>query len=635
MALKRLGVEVDHLFACDVDKHAKATIMANFPPKTWYDDLTTRDNATAPKADVYIAGFPCQPFSMAGLKGGFDDKRGRGNIFFRVRDYIQAAQPKVFVLENVSGLVSIDGGRYFQAICQSLEDLGTYNIMHKILNTQDHGVPQNRKRIYFLGLRKDVDQHTFQWPENLPRRPIGEFLDPAEGPVNARMLPPTSSGTAHANVKTTIKELKAKGHSPFEEDWIVDCDSSPYRFKYVKDTTPCLTCSRSAGHWVTSRGRRMNLNEMLRLQGMITLAEGFKKVVSDRQLGKQIGNAMSCNVLERLFVRVLPSVGLAPPGVLVDRWEAQGLPLGRLSLLMTQPTASQKEPGTPKRSAKAARAGNSSMVTPERRRSKPSQQSDSMATPPTKRRRTSAADLEDDVFMASTGRKPVATPAMKPPAVRRLRALTTEEELQERPMPNVSLEALFEQRRSMLAQDTDIARNPRRGNVEARRISVETVNSSQSPATELLSQSTTLSSQLSRASQPTLLFTQSQSSDDSASQQPSQQPSSQVQDPVEALESQGQRFARAARPSTQQQQQEQEEEEQQQEQSLVVEDHPKTPRTPPAKWACSLDRALVTSAEKAPSKAGRFGQFLRDSRGRFVSAAATNTETAAASTRTG
>merc|ERR1719203_1677231 len=85
-----------------------------------------------------------------------------------------------------------------------------------------------------------------------------------------------------------------------------------------------MTCSRAAGHWVTSRGRRMTKTEMLRLQGMRTPTGGFEVAVSDTQLGRQIGNAMSCNVLERLFVRLLPAAGLAHAERLTDRWQVAG-----------------------------------------------------------------------------------------------------------------------------------------------------------------------------------------------------------------------------------------------------------------------------------------------------------------------
>mmetsp|Transcript_35378 Transcript_35378/g.82160 ORF Transcript_35378/g.82160 Transcript_35378/m.82160 type:complete len:370 (-) Transcript_35378:93-1202(-) len=325
MALRNLGIEVDHLFSCDVDSHVKKTIMANFPPKVFYDDLTKRDNTSAPKADLYVAGFPCQPFSTAGLQQGFKDVKGRGEIFFHVRDYIDHGRPRVFVLENVSGLVKINGGKYFQAIMASLEALGGYNIYSQVLDTKEHGIPQSRRRVYIVGIKKDCDRGTFAFPEPVQLPSIERFLEPRPTRPPASALPPESQGTARKNVRQALKELVEKGHNPMKESFVVDCDSSPYRMKYAKDVSPCITCSRGAGHWVTSRMRRMTKPEMMRLQGMTP--ENFKVVVSENQLGKQIGNAMSVNVLERLFVRVLPAAGLVDRRALADRWASEVPPV--------------------------------------------------------------------------------------------------------------------------------------------------------------------------------------------------------------------------------------------------------------------------------------------------------------------
>jgi len=227
------------------------------------------------------------------------------------------------VLENVSGLMKIDGGCYFQEIMESLELLGTYNVQAKILDTKEHGVPQSRRRIYFVGIKKSCDRGTFEYPEPMPKPSIERFLQRRSGKVDETQLPPVSQGTARANVKRALKELKANGADPLNKPWIVDCDSSGPRMKYTLDVSPCLTCSRAGGHWITNRGRRMTKTEMMRLQAMHTPAEGFKVAVSDAQLGKQIGNAMSVNVLERLFVRLLPAAGLVPASSLQDRWAVQ------------------------------------------------------------------------------------------------------------------------------------------------------------------------------------------------------------------------------------------------------------------------------------------------------------------------
>merc|ERR1719264_2512066 len=141
--------------------------MANYPPKIFFDDLTKRDNSKAPAADLYVAGFPCQPFSTAGLQQGFSDVRGRGEIFWHVRDYLEQKKPRMFMLENVSGLV-------------------------KIMDTKEHGIPHSRRRIYFIGISKRHDDGSFKWPEPVARPSIELFLDPQGKKQSAEgNLPPT------------------------------------------------------------------------------------------------------------------------------------------------------------------------------------------------------------------------------------------------------------------------------------------------------------------------------------------------------------------------------------------------------------------------------------------------------------
>jgi len=318
-AIRNLGVKYEHAFSCDICKFARATIEANFPAKRMYEDLTKRDNSTAPAVDVYIAGFPCQPFSSAGLRQGFEDLRGRGTIFFDVRDYIDKKRPKIFLLENVRGLQSINKGSYFQAIMESLEKLGNYNITVDLMDTKKHGIPHHRVRTYIVGIRGDVDKGTFAFPEPIPCPPIERFLEPRPSRWFAsRALPPATQTNARKNVVSTKRALRRQGSDPSDEDIIIDCDSTPRFYKWMEGVSPCITCGRRNGHWVTSRGRRFLKTEMMRLQGMDPTK--FKVVVSDSRLGHQLGNTMSVNVLERLLCRALPAAGLARAGALRDRW---------------------------------------------------------------------------------------------------------------------------------------------------------------------------------------------------------------------------------------------------------------------------------------------------------------------------
>merc|ERR1740123_37645 len=182
--------------------------MANYPPEVFYDDLTKRDNTKAPTADLYVAGFPCQPFSTAGLQQGFSDARGRGEIFWHVRDYLEQKKPRVFVLENVSGLVKIKGGEYYRAILEALDALNTYNVYSRIMDTKEHGIPHSRRRIYFVGISKCHDDGSFRFPEPVARPSIELFLDPPEKKQTAEgNLPPIRSNTAYTNVCRALREL--------------------------------------------------------------------------------------------------------------------------------------------------------------------------------------------------------------------------------------------------------------------------------------------------------------------------------------------------------------------------------------------------------------------------------------------
>ena len=108
MALKRLNVDFEHVFSCDNDPHVKKQILANYPQVKFYDDLMARENASTevPCADLYVAGFPCQPFSGAGKGRGLED--ARGTVFFGCADYIQKKQPRMYILENVKRILSND-----------------------------------------------------------------------------------------------------------------------------------------------------------------------------------------------------------------------------------------------------------------------------------------------------------------------------------------------------------------------------------------------------------------------------------------------------------------------------------------------------------------------------------------------
>lgn len=173
---KKHKFELEEVFACDIDKHAKASFLANFNPKDFYSDMTSdffHENAS--DTDLFVGGIPCQAFSLAGRRLGELDKRGL--VFYDFYRYVKEKQPKVFVIENVKGLLSDNKGKTFQNWLQLLgrsvnqheqmfihPDSLEYNLHHTVLNSKDFGVPQNRERVFIVGIRKDLPNN-FRFPK--------------------------------------------------------------------------------------------------------------------------------------------------------------------------------------------------------------------------------------------------------------------------------------------------------------------------------------------------------------------------------------------------------------------------------------------------------------------------------------
>ena len=190
-AAKEFGMNTECVFSSEIDEWACKTYRKNFPndnhdPKC---DITTVDAKSLPDFDVLLAGFPCQAFSIAGKRGGFDDTRG--TLFFDVARIIKEKQPKAFLLENVKGLTNHRSGKTLQVILNTLrEDLG-YTVFYKVLNAKEYGVAQLRERIYIVGFKNAGD--SFDYPLPLPqeeRKVIRDIIE--ENPVDARYYLSTS-----------------------------------------------------------------------------------------------------------------------------------------------------------------------------------------------------------------------------------------------------------------------------------------------------------------------------------------------------------------------------------------------------------------------------------------------------------
>ena len=290
-----------HLFSSDVDPIARRFIRANYSPRKIYTDITKRRHSAVARVHVYIAGFPCQNWSSVGLRNFFSDWRAA--VFHGVRQYLEEKRPTIFLLENVVGLTTAKQGKCLKWVIDALEAIKGksgrkyYNVYHKVLNTRNYGVPQNRPRIYIFGIKKTLDaSNDFDIPERHDEPPpLRTIMDEEVGMMPEGSLPPASQTVARANLRKVVEEFAARGQDVSSMDVVVDIDASRDFCHYMENISPCLIRSRPYGFWVTSWGRRFTLKELWRLQGFDP-----SKIVatgSPRQMGQMIGNAMSVPVL--------------------------------------------------------------------------------------------------------------------------------------------------------------------------------------------------------------------------------------------------------------------------------------------------------------------------------------------------
>jgi len=281
-ALQQLGIPFEHSFCCEKDKYALQSIQANYTPKKIYNDNL---HALLPDIDMYICGFPCQPFSLMGNKMGTEDSRS--NIMYQCIKVVKKKLPKVFILENVKNFKFIQKGQPFNYLLKQLKNIKNangelaYNVYHDILNTKDYGIPQNRERIFFIGIRKDIQTDEYTTPEKLPMRELDDFI------IDKTIY----TTVACKSLQKNLDKIK----------YLSGCIVTPFTFYYpIKYISPTLTtqCSR---YYSTSYNRCITQKECLLLQGF---SNNFRQVVSNTQLYKQAGNSMSVNVLKALFQKI-------------------------------------------------------------------------------------------------------------------------------------------------------------------------------------------------------------------------------------------------------------------------------------------------------------------------------------------
>lgn len=274
----------DCVFSSEWDKHAQMTYETNFKHKPAGDIMQIHE-AEIPNFDILLAGFPCQPFSHAGLKMGFEDTRG--TLFFHIARIIKHHQPKVVFLENVKGLRTHNKGQTYKTIENTLKELG-YFVHSTILNAKNFGVPQNRERIYIVCFKEDLD---FEFPKNLntPVK-VGDILE------------------KEVASKYTISDKMWEGHQKRKEKHRVNGngfgysifnENSPYTStisaRYYKDGSEALIEQKG------KNPRVLTPRETSRLQGF---PPEFQIPVSDNQAYKQFGNSVSVPVIKAIAKQI-------------------------------------------------------------------------------------------------------------------------------------------------------------------------------------------------------------------------------------------------------------------------------------------------------------------------------------------
>ncbi len=268
------------VFTSEWDKFSKITYTENFAdiPE---GDITQVDEKAIPKFDILLAGFPCQPFSNAGLKKGFDD--ARGTLFFDIARIIKYHKPRVVFLENVKGFKNHDKGNTFTVVKQTLESFG-YTVYAEVLNAKDFGVPQNRERIYIIAF---LDQVTFTFPKP-PKIPVklGDILEPTPAEKY------TISDKLWLGHQRRKQEHKRKGNGFGYSLFTTESRyTSTISARYYKDGSEILIAQQN------KNPRKLTPREAARLQGF---PDSFVIPVSDTQAYRQFGNSVSVPVISAL-----------------------------------------------------------------------------------------------------------------------------------------------------------------------------------------------------------------------------------------------------------------------------------------------------------------------------------------------
>ena len=292
LALESLGARC--VFSCDKDRQARKTYQANFGEEP-EGDITTIAADSIPDFNILCGGFPCQPFSIAGKQRGFKD--ARGTLFFEIVRIVKAKQPEVVFLENVPNLARHDNGNTLRVILDTLDGLG-YNVHYQILNAAHYGVPQIRKRIYFVCFRKDL-QVDFSFPE--PTFEDVAVEDYLEENVDEKYYLDINSITFY-KPDTDVRQLDT-----YRMGYIGSI-SQGRRVYGVKGCAPTFVVSArgpagsTEAYYINGRVRRLTPYESKRIMGF---PDDFIFPVKEERIYQQLGNSVAVPVVRMIAEKIV------------------------------------------------------------------------------------------------------------------------------------------------------------------------------------------------------------------------------------------------------------------------------------------------------------------------------------------
>lgn len=362
-AFQRLGLNYEIVFAGDIDAKCKESYFANYPitEERWHTDIKNFD-ATPYKGqvDLFVGGAPCQAFSMVGKRGGFEDTRG--TLFREFARVVKECQPKIFIFENVRGILNHDKGKTWEVIKNTFEDYCNYQVYYQVLNSKDYGIPQNRERVFCIGFREETE---FKYPA--PIELEYKMYDFLEDYIDSKYFLKEKGikfVTSHKNREKCYTQINGDvalcqkrnqqfnwhgdfvyhpimSNEPYEEkfnEFIFDVNDVEEKYylsekvaKYVlaggtknfkTSTETDLEVARpllqsmhkmhraGVDNYVTHKGRirKLTPRECLRLMGF---KDNFKIVVSNTSMYQQTGNSIVVDV----FIAILKEIDITKYGI--------------------------------------------------------------------------------------------------------------------------------------------------------------------------------------------------------------------------------------------------------------------------------------------------------------------------------